>query len=83
MSMQALEKKRFIAYWGEGYPTEEVKIVDEDYFTEEQGYRPEHIKEIRILQPLQLGYLDFKEWLKDGVADLTEMGAVHLVIRVK
>ena len=63
--------KRFVCYWGEGYTKEgTVEIVWIHHFNNDLGYTDEMIEKV--------SELDIHD-----VADLTEMWAHHVVLRVK
>lgn len=60
--------KTFLACWGEGYGQEGSEEVLMEFFTERRGYRPDAIERIKTM-------------LVNDLVDLTELGAVHYVIR--
>lgn len=64
------EEKEFWCKWGEGYYTPEEKMVAMTNFSEENGY---DIEDVENISKMKIG---------DEI-DLTQVGAVHTVKRVK
>ncbi len=42
-------KKPYVAVWGEGYDKPGVKLVDDEFFSEDNGYDPDDIEQIKHL----------------------------------
>ena len=64
MSLQGLVKKKFVTYSGpEFLGGEKAKIVTMDFFTEENGFRPQEIRDIgRMEQNDTLNVGPLKVW---------------------
>ena len=62
--------KQFEATWGEGYATKETRTITLDDVTKDNGYPQENIL---IVQSLLIG----------DTADLSDIGGVHTIKRIK
>ena len=68
MSAQTLVDKRFVSYWN--LSGGRAVMVEEDGFTEAQGYNKDEVEDIRQMEV-------------DEVIEFTRMSMLHKVWRVK